>query len=173
MEQEGVSVSSKPKLYSKPVPLVPALLSLGYQRPCFTAPRTDSHQVYALDLHDTPAEDFPTIQERAKTELGTALHYRKVDVREVEALNKIIEDIGNEHGRLDGLIAAAGINYEAPAIDYSKDEVNRMLSINVTGCFLTAQACARQMIKFGNGGSIALIASMSAHIANRVCMSNP
>lgn len=93
-----------------------------------------------------------------------------MDVRDVDALNKIIEAIGTEHGRMDGLIAAAGINYEAPAIDYSKEEANRMLEINVTGCFLTAQAVARQMIKFGNGGSIAMIASMSAHIANRVCI---
>ena len=152
-----------------------ALLEAGaignYSLP-ITCPIAESSPppVYALDLHETPAADFPTIQERAKNELGTALHYRRVDVREVEALNKIIEAIGTEHGRLDGLIAAAGINYEAPAIDYSKEEANRMLEINVTGCFLTAQAVARQMMKFGNGGSIALIASMSAHIANRVCM---
>ncbi len=33
---------------------------------------------------------------------------------------------------------------------------------------VTSQAAAKQMIKFGNGGSIALIASMSAHAANRV-----
>jgi len=42
-----------------------------------------------------------------------------------------------------------------------------MLSINVTGCFMTAQAAAKQMIRFGNGGSVVLIASMSGTIANR------
>lgn len=33
---------------------------------------------------------------------------------------------------------------------------------------MTSQACAKQMIKYGNGGSIVLIASMSGSIANRV-----
>jgi hypothetical protein len=32
---------------------------------------------------------------------------------------------------------------------------------------MTSQAVAKQMIRFGNGGSIAMIASMSGTIANR------
>ena len=43
-----------------------------------------------------------------------------------------------------------------------------MMSVNVTGCFMTAQAAAKQMVRFGNGGSIVMIASMSGTIANRV-----
>jgi NAD(P)-dependent dehydrogenase (short-subunit alcohol dehydrogenase family) len=43
-----------------------------------------------------------------------------------------------------------------------------MFEVNVTGVFMTAQAVAKQMIRFGNGGSIALIASMSGTVANRV-----
>jgi hypothetical protein len=33
---------------------------------------------------------------------------------------------------------------------------------------MTAQAVAKQMIRFGNGGSIVMIASMSGTVANRV-----
>jgi hypothetical protein len=47
-----------------------------------------------------------------------------------------------------------------------------MFEVNVTGVFMTAQAVAKQMIRFGNGGSIALIASMSGTIVNRVCSSH-
>lgn len=43
-----------------------------------------------------------------------------------------------------------------------------MFEVNITGAFMTAQAVAKQMIKFGNGGSIVMIASMSGSIANRV-----
>lgn len=70
---------------------------------------------------------------------------------------------------MDGLIAAAGIVQETEAIDYSSDDFNMMMSINVTGVFTTAQAVARQMMRFGNGGSIVLIASMSGTITNKVC----
>jgi short-subunit dehydrogenase len=48
-----------------------------------------------------------------------------------------------------------------------------MMSINVTGCFMTAQAAAKQMVRFGNGGSVVLIASMSGTIANRVSCLSP
>lgn len=33
---------------------------------------------------------------------------------------------------------------------------------------MTAQAVAKEMIRWGNGGSIAMIASMSGSVANRV-----
>jgi NAD(P)-dependent dehydrogenase (short-subunit alcohol dehydrogenase family) len=69
---------------------------------------------------------------------------------------------------MDGLIAAAGIQQETPAIDYTAEDANMMFSVNVTGVFMTAQAVARQMIRFGNGGSVVLIASMSGTVANRV-----
>ena len=42
----------------------------------------------------------------------------------------------------------------------------RLIDINVTGAFLVAQACGREMIKQGTGGSIIFIASMSGSIVN-------
>lgn len=101
-------------------------------------------------------------------ELGSKLEYRRIDVRDTEALHKLIEEIANAEGRLDGLVAAAGVQQETPALEYSAKDVNTMLDINVTGVFMTAQAVAKQMIRFGNGGSIVLIASMSGTIANKV-----
>ena len=124
--------------------------------------------VYALDRKSEPSPDFERIQKRAAEELGTTLYYKQIDVREVEGLNQIIEQIGDQHGRLDGLLAAAGIQQEVPALEYTAKDVNTMLEVNVTGVFMTAQAAAKQMIRFGNGGSIVMIASMSASIANRV-----
>ena len=79
-----------------------------------------------------------------------------------------MEEIATKHGRMDGLIAAAGIQQETPALEYTQEDVDKMLSVNVTGVFMTAQAVAKQMIRFGKGGSIVLIASMSGTIANRV-----
>ncbi len=124
--------------------------------------------VYALDRLSEPSPDFYRVQKRAAEKLGTTLHYRQIDVRDVEGLNKVVGAIGDERGRLDGLIAAAGIQQETPALEYTAEDANMMFEINVTGVFMTSQAVAKQMIRFGNGGSIALIASMSAHAANRV-----
>jgi NAD(P)-dependent dehydrogenase (short-subunit alcohol dehydrogenase family) len=108
------------------------------------------------------------IQKRATAVLGTSLQYRNIDVRETDQLNKVIEEIANTHGRLDGLIAAAGIQQETSALAYSAKDANAMFEINITGVFMTAQAAAKQMIRYGRGGSIVMIASMSGTIANRV-----
>jgi len=84
-----------------------------------------------------------------------------------------VQEIADKHGRMDGLIAAAGIQQETPALEYSAKDSDYMMSINVTGVFMTAQAVARQMLRFGNGGSVVLIASMSGTIANRVRVLSP
>lgn len=45
------------------------------------------------------------------------------------------------------------------------------MSVNTNGVLYTAQAAGRQMARFGNKGSIILIASMSGSITNKVCSS--
>lgn len=124
-------------------------------------------RVYALDRLPEPSPDFHTIAERAKNELGTSIEYRQIDVRDVKDLHKVIEDIADKEGRMDGLIAAAGIQQETPALEYTAEDANRMFEVNITGVMMTAQAVAKQIIKFGNGGSLVFIASMSGTIANR------
>jgi NAD(P)-dependent dehydrogenase (short-subunit alcohol dehydrogenase family) len=89
-------------------------------------------------------------------------------VRDVTALNVIVQEIADAEGRMDGLIAAAGIQQETSALEYTAEDANRMFEVNITGVFMCAQAVAKQMIRFGKGGSIVMIASMSGSIANRV-----
>ncbi|KAF8449754.1 hypothetical protein BDZ91DRAFT_760355 [Kalaharituber pfeilii] len=125
--------------------------------------------VYALDR--VPEESLPLeyyrLKERGEKELGALLDYYNVDVRNPTELNEIVEHIGTKHGRMDGLVAAAGINRVITAFEHTAKDFEEVLGINVTGVFLCAQAVAKQMVKFGNGGSIALIASMSGTIANK------
>lgn len=132
---------------------------------------TETIPVHAIDRLPSPAEDtsseFYTVAKRAREQLGKTLHYHQSDVREVDQLNKIVEGIAGRQGRLDGLIAAAGINHETPAIDYTPEMVDNMLGINVKGVFITAQAVARQMMRLEKPGSIVMIASMSAAVANK------
>lgn len=124
-------------------------------------------EVHAVDRLPDPSPDFARIADRAKSELGSSLTYHRIDVRDVPKLNETVEQIADRHGRLDGLIAAAGIQQETPALEYTAEDVEKMLSVNVTGVFMTAQAVARQMVRLKQGGSIVLIGSMSGTVANR------
>jgi len=78
-----------------------------------------------------------------------------------------VKNISDTQGKLDGLIAAAGIQQETSALEYSQKDANTMFEVNITGVFMTAQAVAKEMIRWGNGGSIAMIASMSGTVANK------
>ncbi|KAI4142386.1 MAG: hypothetical protein LQ340_007363 [Diploschistes diacapsis] len=95
--------------------------------------------VYALDRLPEPSPDFYRIQKRAAEELGTTLLYRQIDVRDEEMLGQVVSKIGDEHGRMDGLIAAAGIQQETPALDYSAKDANMMFEINITGVMMTSK----------------------------------
>ena len=123
--------------------------------------------VHAIDRLSQPSSSFSDIARKATNQFGTSLEYHRVDVRDVEQLNDVVKGIAAKHGRLDGLIAAAGIQQETPALEYSAEDVNKMMGINVTGVFMTAQAVARQMVRLKQKGSLVLIASMSGTVANR------
>ncbi|KAI1184062.1 hypothetical protein F5B17DRAFT_413494 [Nemania serpens] len=126
--------------------------------------------VHVFDRQPEPPANsiYQKVAQRARDELGTAMFYHQIDVRSgVEKLNSVAEEIAKKHGRIDGLIAAAGIQQETPALDYTAADADRMLGVNVTGVLITAQAVARQMIRLGSTGSLVLIASMSGTIANR------
>jgi len=121
--------------------------------------------VHAIDLLPAPSDDFARVSARAQA-LGTSITYHQVDVRDNAALNTTISSLGPIHG----LIAAAGIQQETPALEYTPADANRMFEVNITGVFMTAQAVAKAMIRHGTaeGGSMCLIASMSGTIANKV-----
>ena len=44
----------------------------------------------------------------------------------------------------------------------------KVLDVNTNGVLYTAQAAGQQMLRFGNKGSIILVASMSGSITNKV-----
>lgn len=119
-------------------------------------------------MEESQSEDFYKLQKRAAEELNTTLYYRQIDVRNTDSLHAIVEEIATTEGRMDGLVAAAGIQQETPALEYTAKDSNTMMEVNITGVFMTAQAVAKQMIRFGNGGSIVMIGSMSGTVANKV-----
>jgi len=75
-------------------------------------------------------------------------------------------------GRVDAVVASAGIVENYPALDYPSDRIKRLYDINVHGAFFTAREAAKCMIPQG-GGSIILIASMSANIVNVPQLQSP
>ncbi|KAI0014806.1 NAD(P)-binding protein [Xylariomycetidae sp. FL0641] len=122
--------------------------------------------VYCFDRQAQPDQRWREASRRA-VEWGGSLHYVQQDVSDSEGLDKTIAGIAGENQRLDGVVAAAGINQVCPAAEYSHEDVTKMMDINYTGVMMTASAAARQMFKYKCHGSMCLVASMSGNIANK------
>ncbi|KAL4928499.1 NAD(P)-binding protein [Aspergillus undulatus] len=123
--------------------------------------------VYCLDRLTEPDEEFHAAQARADPEFGGALHYLHMDVTDDAHTESVMAQIGRKHNRLDGLIAAAGVNHVESAMDHTPATVDKMIHINYTGVFRSAVAAARVMQDHKCAGSILLVASMSGLIANK------
>lgn len=87
------------------------------------------------------------------------------DVSSERSVQKAFATVTSTFGRVDSVVASAGIVENYSAFDYPFDRIKRLYDINVHGAFFTAREAARNMIPAG-GGSIVLVASMSANIVN-------
>ena len=99
---------------------------------------------------------------QAINEAGGKATFMHVDVADYDAVRGAMADIVAQHGRLDGAFNNAGI--EGPALkilDYSVEDWERVLRVNLTGVFVCMKCEIEQMSKQEGGGSIVSTASVA------------
>ena len=87
------------------------------------------------------------------------------DVSKKAAVDAAVAATVKSFGRLDILVANAGIVHAAEFLDLEEADFDRVLAVNLKGVFLAGQAAARQMAKQGGGGSIINMSSVNAVLA--------
>lgn len=87
------------------------------------------------------------------------------DVTDPDSVDAMVKEMLNAFDRIDIAFCNAGIALNIPAEQMSFADWKKVIDVNLTGVFLTAQAAGKVMIAQG-GGSIINTASMSAHIVN-------
>jgi NAD(P)-dependent dehydrogenase (short-subunit alcohol dehydrogenase family) len=86
--------------------------------------------------------------------------YLHLDVAEEDEWPAVIA-AAEKFGRLDVMVANAGIAIMGPAIEMSLKDWRRQMAINVDGVFLSVKYCIPAMRRFGNGGSIVMLSSVA------------
>ncbi|SMR50085.1 unnamed protein product [Zymoseptoria tritici ST99CH_3D1] len=122
---------------------------------------------FVIDRNPAPSDDFHRAHERVQGDGQGTLRYLNADVCDAEGLDLAFEAIAAEHGRMDGLVAAAAIQNVTPALDFPPEKITEMMKVNFNGVYHSAQSCARMMHKYQTPGSMVLVGSMSGLIANR------
>jgi NAD(P)-dependent dehydrogenase (short-subunit alcohol dehydrogenase family) len=118
-------------------------------------------QVAVLDLHGNRASRVAAdIQEQGGK--ATAITANASSTADVDsAINAVLE----QWGGIDILINNAGIILQAPAVDTTEEQWNKILTNNLTSCFLFSKAVGRQMIRQKRGGRIVNVSSIHAELS--------
>ncbi|MFE0749235.1 mycofactocin-coupled SDR family oxidoreductase [Gordonia sp. NPDC058843] len=90
----------------------------------------------------------------------------EADVRDLSALQKAADDGMAQLGRIDIVLANAGISTMAPTLEMDEHMWQTMIDINLTGVWKTVRAAAPHIVAGGRGGSIVLTSSLAAMWAN-------
>ena len=84
------------------------------------------------------------------------------DVSKPEDVNKLVDGVVAKFGRIDTLVSVAGVNKRMKAENYTMEEYDWIVNINLRGAFAVAQAAGRHMIA-RKAGAIINIDSLNTY----------
>jgi SDR family mycofactocin-dependent oxidoreductase len=95
--------------------------------------------------------------------LGGRIFARQCDAQDLAAVTAVVDEGVMEFGRLDVVVANAGIlGNPAPATEISAEEWSNVISTNLTGHFNTSRAAIPHLVQGACGGSVILVSSALA-----------
>ncbi|KAL5492751.1 hypothetical protein ACEPAI_4198 [Sanghuangporus weigelae] len=146
-----------------------AARGLGYEF-CRAFIEMGSKSIALLDMQESAArEAAKEITEASKRRLDNMEDLDVVgfgcNVASERSVEETFDNVLSHFGRIDAVVASAGVVENFPALDYPADRAKLLFDVNYHGAFFTARAAAKRMIPNG-GGSVVLISSMSADVVN-------
>jgi 2-deoxy-D-gluconate 3-dehydrogenase len=94
------------------------------------------------------------------TALGRRFLSLKADLRNIDAIPALLDSAIAYFDRIDILVNNAGMIRREDAINFSEQDWDDVMDLNIKSLFFMSQAAARHFIAQGNGGKIINIASM-------------
>jgi SDR family mycofactocin-dependent oxidoreductase len=96
---------------------------------------------------------------RAVEAAGRKILARHVDIRDGAALRQVVADGVEQFGRLDIVVANAGVLNWGRLWELSDEQWQTVIDVNLSGTWRTIRAAVPAMIEAGNGGSIIIVSS--------------
>jgi len=117
--------------------------------------------IVAIDIcgpvSDTITYPMPTSEDLAETARlveaeGRKVLAREVDIRDLAAQKQVVADAVEQFGRLDILVANAGVLSWGRLFEIDEDQWDSVVNVNLSGTWRTIRAVVPAMIEAGNGG---------------------
>ena len=109
---------------------------------------------YPLGTSEELAETVQAVEATGRKVLA-----REVDIRDLEALQNVVADGVEQFGRLDIVVANAGVLSWGRMFEMSEEQWDTVIDVNLNGTWRTIRAAVPAMIEAGNGGSIIIVSS--------------
>jgi 2-deoxy-D-gluconate 3-dehydrogenase len=97
---------------------------------------------------------------KAIADMGRRFHPIAANLADLDTHQGIVAETVATFGRVDILVNNAGIIRRQPALEFSRENWDEVVNLNLRALFFLAQAVARQMVAQQSGGKIVNIASM-------------
>ena len=95
---------------------------------------------------------------------GASVLYVRADVASREAVRDAVEKVWDEFGRLDVCMCNAGISMSVPFLDYTVEQWNQHMDVNLNGYFHVTQEVAKRWVDGGRKGKIIFTGSWAQDI---------
>ncbi|HWV09588.1 MAG TPA: SDR family oxidoreductase [Pseudomonas sp.] len=102
------------------------------------------------------------VVEEAVASIGGTARGFSLDISNLDDLDQLYADITERHGRLDILVASAGIILPAPSEAVDEQQFDSQFAINAKGTFYTVQ---KALPLLSDGGSVVLVSSIAHRMA--------
>jgi len=120
------------------------------------------------------SKDAAEVAETIGKDNGVKCKAYQCDVSDADLVTKTFKQINDEMGPVTGLVANAGVSVVKPALELTKDDFEKVFTVNVFGVFNAARAAAKLWVDDKHkGGSIVITSSMSSRIINTVGPGKP
>ena len=133
----------------------------------FAREGADIIAVDTTDTVDTVPYPLATAEDLAETArlveaTGQRVIARTADVRDYATQATVVREGVESLGRLDIVVANAGISSPAPTLEMSETAWQDMIDINLTGAWKSLKASVPHVIDGGRGGSVVITSSLAS-----------
>jgi NAD(P)-dependent dehydrogenase (short-subunit alcohol dehydrogenase family) len=113
-------------------------------------------RVFVLDANEEAAA-------AVASRIGGHACARRLDIRDAQAVRTAFDAVVAETTRLDIVVCTPSVNIRKPILDYSGDEFDRVVALNLKGSFNVLQAAGRIMVA-RRSGSIVIFSSIRSQV---------
>lgn len=105
----------------------------------------------------------PVETQKAVEALGRRFVAISADLSSMEPIGRVLDETLTAFGGVDILVNNAGIIRRNDALEFTEDDWDAVMDVNLKTTFFLTQAVAKQMLAQGRGGKIINVASMLSY----------